>query len=40
MQVDEATVEHYEEIGIDLEALSGRTDHKIAVPAVFFVNKA
>jgi peroxiredoxin len=39
MAVDEATFERYKEFGVDLEAWSGREDHKIAVPSVFFVDE-
>jgi len=38
MEVDEATFNRYKEHGIDLEAWSGREDHKIAVPSAFFVD--
>lgn len=38
MEVDEATFKRYKEHGIDLEAWSGRDDHKIGVPSAFFVD--
>ena len=36
-RVDDATVEKYEEYGIDLEAASGHDHHVLPVPAVFLV---
>lgn len=39
MEVDEATLERYQEYGIDLEAWSRREHHKIAVPSAFFVDE-
>ena len=39
MKVDDALLDRYKEYGIDLQAWSGRSDHKIAVPSVFFVDE-
>lgn len=38
MQVDAETAARYSSMGLDLNAWSGREDHRIAVPAAFFVD--
>jgi peroxiredoxin len=36
-QLDDATLVRYKEYGIDLEAASGRSHHRLPVPSVFLV---
>jgi peroxiredoxin len=38
-EVDDATVERYKGMGIDLEKSSGRKHHTIAIPAMFLVDE-